>query len=71
MQKLLLLQIFKNLLSSSIKNLQLENLIKQQILDKLLIKVVDIFILAHIIIYFNIIQNQATSYSNIIKYFKD
>src|SRR5207253_1696819 len=45
--------------------------IKQQIIKKLLTEVVDTFMLARVITYFDIIQNQTISYSDIVKYFKD
>jgi hypothetical protein len=56
---------------AALNNSQLDNLTKDQIINKLLTKVVDTFMLARIITYFDIIQNQTTSYPNIIKYFND
>ena len=56
---------------AALKNSEIEDLTKQQAIDKLLTKVIDTFMLARVITYFDIIENRTASYPEIVKYFKD
>src|SRR5437868_14376510 len=56
---------------AALKNSELKDLTKQQTIDKLLTKVIDTFMLARVITYYDIIENGTASYPEIVKYFKE